>query len=192
MKLISTFSLLILLHIQAFGQKTILCELETPLGIIEFELYADKAPITVTNFLRYIDEGLFTNSSFYRVCTPENEAKREHKIEVIQGGNVSRGKSFKPIPLENTKQTGLKHEKGTLSMARTAEPNSARSDFFICIGDQPELDYGGNRNPDGLGFAAFGKVTKGMEIVKQIQAGENINQYLKERITILSIRRKSN
>lgn len=174
---------------RALAQDVIRCQINTSLGNIEIELYADKAPITVSNFLRYVDAGLFENSSFFRVCTPENEVGRDIKIQVIQGGNVERGKSFDAIRLETTEETGILHEDGTLSMARTAEPNSARSQFFICIGEQPELDFGGKRNPDGLGFAAFGKVTSGMDIVRKIQSGENTGQRLKMPIVILSIAR---
>src|SRR5262249_54775092 len=75
--------------------------------------------------------------------------------------------TFPPIPLETTKATGLRHRDGTVSMARMS-PNSATSDFFICIGDQPALDFGGKRNPDGQGFAAFGRVVRGTGVVQKI------------------------
>ena len=152
------------------------------------ELYPDKAPITVANFLKYVDADLYTNSSFFRVTTPENEATRDVKIEVIQGGNVLRENDFDPIEIETTEKTGILHEDGTLSMARS-EPNSATSSFFICINAQPSLDFAGKRNPDGFGFAAFGKVTQGMDLVKKIQSGENKNQRLLEPIVIKSIKR---
>jgi len=112
---------------------------------------------------------LYNNSSFFRVTTPENEATRAIKIEVIQGGNIPREKQFAPIEIETTEQTKILHKNGTLSMAR-ATPNSATSSFFICINDQPSLDFKGKRNPDGFGFAAFGKVIKGMDVVKKIQS----------------------
>lgn len=171
------------------AQDIVNCVIETSLGKIEIELYADKAPITVANFLRYVDTGLYTKSSFYRVCTAENEANREVKIEVIQGGNVANNKRFEAIQLESTDKTGVLHEDGTLSMARTGDPHSATSHFFICINDQTELDFGGKRSADGQGFAAFGKVIKGMDIVRKIQGGENSNQRLKEPVNILSIKR---
>ncbi|WP_347174591.1 peptidylprolyl isomerase [Polaribacter uvawellassae] len=167
--------------------KTINCKIETTEGTILVELYPEKAPNTVANFLKYVDAGLYTNGSFFRVTTPENEATRDIKIEVIQGGK-GEGKGFDPIEIETTEKTGILHENGTLSMARSG-PNTATNNFFICINPQPSLDFGGKRNPDGFGFAAFGKVTKGMDIVKKIQAGENKNQRLLEPVIIKSIKR---
>jgi len=169
-------------------QNNINCEIATSEGIITVELYPDKAPITVKNFLQYVDNGLYTNSSFFRVCTNENEAERNIKIEVIQGGNVNENKSFSPIKIETTLQTGIKHLNGVISMARDT-PNSATSEFFICINDQPELDYQGKRNPDGKGFAAFGKVIKGMNVVLKIQAKKDEEQYLINPVVINSIKR---
>ena len=163
------------------------CEIETTEGTILVELYPDKAPITVANFLKYVDAGLYTNGSFFRVTTAENEANREVKIEVIQGEKGT-GKDFTPIEIETTEKTGILHENGTLSMARS-EPNSATNSFFICINAQPALDFAGKRNPDGYGFAAFGKVTQGMEIVRKIQSGENKNQRLLKPVIIKSIKR---
>lgn len=175
--------------LSGFSQDVVNCIIKTSLGDISIELYAEKAPVTVNNFLAYVDAGLYDNSSFYRVCTPENEAKRDVKIQVIQGGNVARSKSFDSIDLERTNMTGLKHENGMLSMARTADINSATSHFFICVNSQPALDFGGKRNPDGQGFAAFGKVVSGMELVIEIQNGENTQQRLLEPVIIYSIER---
>ncbi len=181
----------ILLLVFAFSliscNNTINCEIETTDGTILVELYPDKAPNTVANFLKYVDAGLYTNGSFFRVTTPENEATRDVKIEVIQGGK-GEGKDFDPIAIETTEKTGILHEDGTLSMARSG-PNTATNNFFICINAQPSLDFGGKRNPDGFGFAAFGKVTKGMDIVRKIQAKENKNQRLLEPVIIKSIKR---
>ncbi|MCF2947777.1 peptidylprolyl isomerase [Paraglaciecola aquimarina] len=140
--------------------------IQTNLGYIQIELYADKAPITVNNFIRYIQAGAFNSGRFYRVVRLDND-NGAPKIEVIQGGADPEFKDYSPIPLETTKQSGIKHLDGTLSMAR-GEPNSATSMFFICVGAQPSLDFGGTRNPDGQGFATFGKVIKGMDIVKKI------------------------
>ncbi|MBW8331216.1 MAG: peptidylprolyl isomerase [Prolixibacteraceae bacterium] len=162
--------------------------METSIGNIQFELYSEKAPLTVANFLKYVDQQLYDGTNFYRVCTPENEKDRTVKIEVIQGGDMPEAKQFEPIPIETTKQTGITHQNGTLSMARD-KPNSATSSFFICINNQPELDFAGKRNPDGQGFAAFGRVTKGMKVVKRIQALKENGQYLIEPIGIQSIRR---
>jgi len=185
------FNKRILLLVFAFTllscNNTINCEIETTEGTILVELYPDKAPITVANFLKYVDAGLYTNGSFFRVTTPENEATREVKIEVIQGGK-GEGKDFDPIEIETTEKTGILHEDGTISMARS-EPNSATNNFFICINAQPSLDFAGKRNPDGFGFAAFGKVVKGMDVVRKIQSGENKNQRLLEPVLIKSIKR---
>lgn len=150
-------------------------KLETTMGDIHIELYADKAPITVANFLRYIDGGYFDGGAFYRVVRMDNQQQNRIKIEVIQGGmsGDSNIGAFPPIKLERTTKTGIKHEDGTISMARD-NPDSASSEFFICINDQPSLDYGGMRNPDGQGFAAFGKVTKGMDVVRAIQQVKTI------------------
>jgi peptidyl-prolyl cis-trans isomerase A (cyclophilin A) len=102
-----------------------------------------------------------------------------------------------PIQQETTAQTGLKHLDGTISMARL-EPGSATSEFFICVGDQPELDFGGKRYADGQGFAAFGRVTQGMEVVRAIQAlpsgGDRPpvqGQWLKEPLPMLWVARVS-
>jgi len=188
MKKLITLVIAIFFSFQLFSQSTVKCRMSTSLGYVELELYPDKAPITVANFLEYVDGGLYSNSSFFRVCTPQNEADRDIKIEVIQGGNVEEEKCFQPIKLETTKQTGLLHKNGTISMARDT-PNSATCSFFICINDQPELDFAGKRNPDGQGFAAFGQVTKGMDVVLEIQEGKNKDQSLLEPIKIISIER---
>lgn len=167
---------------------TIHCKIETTKGNIYVELYPKKAPITVANFLKYVDNGLYTNASFFRVTTPENEANREVKIKVIQGGISRNEKNFPAIEIETTQQTGILHENGTLSMARN-EPNTATNNFFICINAQPALDFAGKRNPDGFGFAAFGKVTQGMDVVRKIQSGDNNNQSLLHPVIIKSIKR---
>jgi len=143
--------------------------IQTEWGDIEAELDADRAPVTVRNFLRYAHEGLYSDGVFHRTVTLGNQADQAVKIEVIQASaNPARGsESHPPIPLERTRDTGLSHRAGTLSMARDG-PDSATHEFFICVADQPELDFGGGRNADGQGFAAFGRVTRGMEIVRRI------------------------
>ena len=188
MKKIAALVLLILLGINSFSQSSIKCVIKTSLGDIFMELYPKKAPITVSNFMKYVDNDLFKNSSFFRTCTPENEADRDIKIEVIQGGDISEEKLLGSIPIETTDQTKILHKHGTISMARS-EPNTAQSNFFICINDQPELDFKGKRNPDGQGFAAFGKVTKGMDVVLQIQSQKNEGQMMPNPIAIYSIQR---
>jgi peptidyl-prolyl cis-trans isomerase A (cyclophilin A) len=169
-----------------------LIRIHTDLGVIEAELFADKAPATVANFLKYIDAGRYADGQFHRTVKvqPDNQPKNTVKIEVIQGGANPKfdDQAWPAIPLERTRDTGLKHLDGTLSMAR-AGPDTATSDFFICVGDQPELDFGGLRNPDGQGFAAFGRVTKGLDIVKKIQTGPADGQKLTPPIRILKIER---
>ena len=162
----------------------------TDLGEIEVVLHPSLAPITVSNFLRYVDAGQYQGGRFHRTVTLDNQPDRRIRIEVIQGGTdpARRLEGFPPIVIESTSQTDLKHLDGTLSMARN-EPDSARSDFFICIGDQPSLDYGGLRNPDGQGFAAFGHVVRGMKVVRAIQAADREGQRLTPAISIRSIRR---
>jgi cyclophilin family peptidyl-prolyl cis-trans isomerase len=144
--------------------------IQTEVGDIEVELYAGKAPVTVTNFLRYVHEGFYSDGVFHRTVRRDNQPTNQVKIEVIQGSAkpAKSNELFAAIVLERTRDTGLKHVEGTISMARFA-PDSAQDHFFICIGDQPELDFGGRRNPDGQGFAAFGKVVKGMDVVRKIQ-----------------------
>ncbi len=172
----------------SFAQKTVNCMIKTELGDIKVELYADKAPVTVANFLKYVDNKLYDKSSFFRVCTPENEKDRKIKIQVVQGGDIPEGKEFAPIEMETTRQTGIQHLDGTLSMARDT-PDSATSSFSICVGDQPELNFAGKRNPDGQGFAAFGRVTDGMDVVHKIHVQKDKDQYLIKPVKILSIRR---
>ncbi|WP_339717717.1 peptidylprolyl isomerase [Cyclobacterium amurskyense] len=181
-----TCILLVLISVSIHAQHIEKYQIVTEAGNIEVEVYPEKAPVTVENFRAYINSGAYHKSSFFRVCTPENEADRKIKIEVIQGGNVADSLLLPAIAIETTKFTGLKHKNGTLSMARIG-PNTAQSSFFICINDQPELDFKGGRNPDGFGFAAFGQVTKGMDVVKKIQSGEETEQYLIKPIEIISI-----
>lgn len=159
----------------------VLLLMKTNKGDVEIALYPDKAPLTVANFLKYIDAGHFNAGTFYRVVRFDND-NGAPKISVIQGGARPGSKDWPAIALETTEQTGVMHLDGTLSMAR-AEPNTATSAFFICIGPQPSLDFGGKRAKDGLGFAAFGRVVKGMDIVKAInnirQAKPTDNAYMK-------------
>lgn len=166
-------------------------ELETKLGKIILEIDTANAPVTGEHFLNHVKNGTYKNAVFYRVVTPDNQAGSNVKIEVIQGGLFSDDEinKYPVIRHESTNETGIKHLNGTVSMAR-AEPGTASTEFFICIGEQPELDFGGKRNPDGQGFAAFGKVAKGMDVVKKIQQMPVENQYLNEpvRITRISVK----
>lgn len=165
-------------------------EIETSLGSIVIEIYQNKAPLTAGNFLKYVDEHRYDQAVFYRVVNKNNQSGDNIKIDVIQGGLYKEHHplELKPILHESTKQTGVLHKNGTISMARL-EPGTASSEFFICIGDQPELDYGGKRNADGQGFAAFGRVIKGMELIKKIHVLNNTNQILDDPIIINTMRR---
>jgi peptidyl-prolyl cis-trans isomerase A (cyclophilin A) len=161
--------------------------MHTQLGDIEMELDAVHAPATTANFLRYVKGGFYTGGLFHRTVTMQNQPDSPVKIEVIQGGiNPERKKDgFPAIALERTSVTGLKHVDGAVSMARGG-PDSATSDFFVCIGDQPELDFGGKRNADGQGFAAFGRVVRGMDVVRKIQRSPVQGQKLTPGIGIVS------
>jgi cyclophilin family peptidyl-prolyl cis-trans isomerase len=163
----------------------------TPLGTIAIEVDNRLAPRTAANFLRYVDEGYYTNSRFHRTVKPDNQPNNPVRIEVIQASIPPENgkKDLPPIALERTSKTTLRHKEGTLSMARL-EPDTATCEFFICIGDQPELDFGGKRNPDGQGFAAFGRVVRGMEVVRKIQQSPAKEQDLTPPIPILEIRRR--
>lgn len=165
--------------------------IETDRGNISVALDSAHAPISVINFLRYVDGGAYTSGRFHRAVTMANQPNDSVKIQVIQGGaNPMRDPSlrFPPIELERTSVTGLRHKDGTLSMAR-AGANTATSDFFICVGDQPSLDFAGHRNLDGQGFAAFGQVTSGMEIVRAIQTSPVNAQALNPPVAIKRITR---
>lgn len=146
-------------------------EIQTKAGDIEVELYPKRAPKTVAAFLSYIDSGIYKNASFYRVLNLVNQPTDACKAELIQGGiyksNYKRSAAIRGIPHETTQATGILHKDGVISLARL-EPGTASTEFFICIGDQPGFDYGGLNNPDKQGYAAFGKVIKGMEVVRRI------------------------
>ena len=162
--------------------------IKTTMGDIKVEVYERKTPITAANFLRYVDEGLYDGTTFFRTVTMDNQPNDNVKIEVIQGGQVPKEKEYEPIKLERTTLTGLKHLDGVISMGRF-QPDSAKSSFFFCIGDQPELDYGGKRNPDGQGFAAFGKAIEGMDVVRAIHVEPYEGQRLTPPIEITEISR---
>ena len=143
--------------------------IDTDAGEILVDVFVDKAPNTAANFLRYVKEKRYNGGAFYRVVTMRNQPTSPIKIEVIQGGiDGDSTKRLPPIAHESNNKTGIKHLDGTISMARGA-PGSASSEFFICINAQPELDFGGMRNADGQGFAAFGQVVKGLNVVRNIQ-----------------------
>ena len=167
--------------------------IQTSVGDIEIELFDKQAPITVNAFLSYIDSGYFKNSNFYRVLNDDNQPSNAPKTELIQGGiwksNNKLASSLKGIIHETTKQTGIQHTDGTISLARLTT-GTASTEFFICVGDQHGLDYGGENNSDGQVFASFGKVIKGMSVVKQIYKADEENQYYHPPIPIYNIVRE--
>lgn len=166
--------------------------IQTKAGDIEVELYPDKAPKSVSAFLRYVDSGYYSNATFYRVLNDVNQPTDAFKATLIQGGlwrtKRQLAASLPPIPHETTEQTGILHKDGTISFARL-EPGTARTEFFICLGDQPGFDYGGENNPDKQGYAAFGKVVKGMEVVKLIYNRPEDDQVFEPPIFIFDMRR---
>ena len=164
---------------------------QTERGDIVLEVDIAHAPQTAANFLRYVDAGHYDGGEFHRTVKMDNQPDSPVKIEVIQAGvNSDRAKDgFAAIPIERTSATGLRHTDGTISMAR-GRPDSATSDWFVCINDQPSLDFGGARNPDGQGFAAFGRVVQGMDIVRIIQRAPNTDaQRLTPPVKILKVSR---
>ena len=165
----------------------------TDLGEITVAIDTEQSPHTAANFLRYVDAGAYDGGQFHRTVTMQNQPNNDVRIEVIQA-SVNRGRSedsFEPIQLERTSVTGLRHIDGAISMARGG-PDTATSSFFFCIGNQPSLDFGGNRNPDGQGFAAFGHVVSGSEVVRQIQMQPADGQRIDPPIRIVSVSRLSN
>jgi peptidyl-prolyl cis-trans isomerase A (cyclophilin A) len=184
--------LLFIAVLQALAPSQVRVVFETELGSITVEVDAARAPVTAANFLRYVDGGFYDQGRFHRAVRPATERRTDVPIQVIQGGiNPSRrAAAFSAIPLERTNATGLTHVDGTISMARDGA-DSARSDFFLCVGNQPELDFGGRRNADRQGFAAFGRVVAGMDVVRKIQAApvRPATETLDPPITILRARR---
>lgn len=170
-------------------------EIVTALGKIRIQLDTLHAPLSAGNFLDCVDKGLLVGAQFYRTVHPQND-QNPTKISVLQGGFVDRAKRPPAIAHETTRQTGLKHLDGTLSVSRREPGSGSAGAFFICIGDQPELDFGGHRNSDGQGFAAFGQVTHGMPLVRAIWSqptegtdGSMAAQMLAQPVEILSIGR---
>jgi len=165
---------------------------DTPLGSFVIAVDPAVAPITTANYLKYVDGQHLDGGAVYRIVTLANQpASTVHKIEVVQWGMfLPDGKSppFAPIAHETTRETGLLHKDMTVSMARST-PGSASGEFFICIGDQPELDFGGRRNPDGQGFAAFGRVVQGRDVVRALHRLGREQQMLEQPIAVRSVRR---
>ncbi len=199
-KTLSTYlSLILLLIISVVNadEGTLRITMKTNQGDIKIDLYMDKAPITAGNFLTLVEGEHLDGGSFYRVVTYDND-NGNPRIEVIQGGLGDEVQSpFEPVGHETTGQTGILHKDGVISMAR-GDVGTASSEFFICVGDQPGLDYGEVRNPDGQGFAAFGQVVSGMDVVRRIlqlpadgasDSDYTRGQILTDPVKIISVRR---
>ena len=153
-------SLVYLLAGSAFAAENPRVTMETSLGKITLELYPDKAPVTVANFLSYVDEGFYNGTIFHRVI----------RGFMIQGGGFTESMQEKPnkAPITNEADNGLKNERGTIAMARTPDPNSATAQFFINAKDNTFLNFK-NKSPEGYGYCVFGKVTKGLDVVDAIE-----------------------
>jgi peptidyl-prolyl cis-trans isomerase A (cyclophilin A) len=152
----------------------VLVRIETAFGNIDIAVDTKRAPITAGNFLKYVDGGFYDGGRFHRATRPDNYTPAppdRPAMEIIQGGinPDKRADGFPAIPLERTSVTGIKHVVGTVSMARAPGADTARSDFFICLDDQPSLDFGGKRFDDAQGAGAFGRVVKGLDVVRKIQ-----------------------
>lgn len=168
---------------------TVKVVLQTEAGEFEVAVDTARAPLTASNFLKYVDAGYYDGGIFHRTVRMDNQPGKKVLIEVVQASaEKSHDSQFGKIPLERTNKTGLKHIDGAISMARD-EADTATSDFFVCIHDQPELDFGGKRNPDGQGFAAFGKVVRGMDVIRKIQQSPSEGQKLTPPIRIISAKR---
>jgi peptidyl-prolyl cis-trans isomerase A (cyclophilin A) len=162
-------------------------------GVIHVELYTKQAPITCKNFIAYMNLGYFSQTSFYRVLTRNNQANESSIVEAVQGGvkydpvlGYEADKGLGPIQHESTIETGISHLDGTISMGRFG-PGETYGGFGICIGTQHDLDYGGSRIPDGEGAAAFGRLVKGREVLQKIFEKSDDDEFLENEIAISSV-----
>jgi peptidyl-prolyl cis-trans isomerase A (cyclophilin A) len=168
--------------------------IETRFGHILLAIDRAHAPITAGNFLKYVDAGLYNGGRFHRATRPDNYTvalPNRPMMELIQGGinPDRRSEGFPAIPLERTTVTGLKHVVGTVSMARGTAADTATSDFFILLDDQPSLDAGGKRFDDEQGAAAFGRVLYGLGVVRRIQQSPVQGQNLTPPVLMIQVRR---
>ena len=161
--------------------------IETELGAFDIELALDDAPVTANYFREVIQSGAYSNASFFRIVCAENASLRvENPIEVIQGGLTETDtQPVAPIRHEPTSETGLTHKKWSVSTARH-EAGETFGSFFVCMRDEPELDFAGKRHPDGLGFAVFGEVVSGFDTVEKIFARREDEEFLKNQVVINS------
>jgi peptidyl-prolyl cis-trans isomerase A (cyclophilin A) len=141
--------------------------LETEAGVITVMVHVDRAPLSGRDFLHYVDAGAYAGGRFFRVVRADND-RRTPRINVVQGGTRPDSAQGKPVAHETTAMTGLRHLDGAISLTRDAPGTGSGNEFFVCVGDVPGLDFGGKRNPDGQGYAVFGRVTEGMDVVRRI------------------------
>lgn len=161
------------------GMKSTAVVMETSEGRVEIELFGDKAPISVSNFLAYAESGFYDNTVFHRVI----------KGFMVQGGGFDMTMRQKPTnaPIKNEAANGLKNDRGTLAMARTSVIDSATSQFFINVVNNDFLNHGGR----DFGYAVFGKVTAGMEVVDKIAAVQTARGDVPvQQVVIKSVKRK--
>ena len=172
-----TAILILIAQTPAPPQSNVIVVFDTEKGTIDMEVDAAHAPVTAANFLKYVDAGFYDGGSVNRAVRPDNTVRHDVEIQVIQFqiDPARRREQFPPIAIERTSVTGLRHVDGALSMARGG-PDTATASFSIVIGDQPEMNFGGRRNADGQGFAVFGRVTRGMDVVKAIQASPTASE----------------
>lgn len=178
-----------LIELEGRGATTV--RLQTTRGTIEIDVYPDRAPLSTAQFLQCVQLGHYEGGAFWRAVRADND-RGSPPIEVVQAVVAEGSTPLGPLAHEPTSLTGLRHRDGTVSLAR-AEPGTATAAaFFVCLGDQPALDEGGLRNPDGLGFAAFGRVQRGMEIVRTIIQGATLAdapvEYLRGQMLALPVR----
>lgn len=145
--------------------------LETDAGAIEIQVYPDKAPLSAADFLSYVDQGFYNDQGFYRTVRPSNDP-RSMGMSLIQGGRLDGEPLTDPIAHESTDKNGLSNTEGSISIARGEPGTGSAAFFFINIGNNSFLDHGGSRNPDGAGYAVFGQVVTGMDVIKDIQSGD--------------------
>ena len=166
--------------------------IETKFGEIELEIYQSKAPQSAAAFLANVEAGIYKSSSFYRILSENNQPTGVPKSELIQGGvwksNYKLSREAKRVPHETTQQTGIQHKNGVISFARQ-EPGTAGTEFFICVGDQPGFDFNGENNPDKQGYAAFGRVVKGMDVVLKVYNQPEDEQQFDPPVHIFNIKK---
>jgi len=165
------------------------------MGDILMKLHTDCAPITCENFCAYVRGGLLANARFFRILGSKNQVSTPYPIAVVQGGlpydpalGYQPARGLGPIVHETTAMTGLRHLEGTVSMARFG-PGETYGSFFICVGEQRELDAGGHRFPDGLGAAAFGHILDGWNVIQALSEAAETTEFLAHPIAITSIHR---